>query len=60
MTIPLELAARIERLYTVEHSRVGTIARQLHVHRDTCVAAARTGRAPGTHYARALVLTAAS
>jgi len=35
MTIPLELAARIERLFTVEHWRVGTIARQLHVHRDT-------------------------
>ena len=35
MTIPRELAARIERLYTVEHWRVGTIARQLHVHRDT-------------------------
>ena len=35
MTIPLELAARIERLYTVEHWRVGSIARQLHVHRDT-------------------------
>ncbi len=35
MTIPLDLAARIERLYTVEHWRVGTIARQLHVHRDT-------------------------
>ena len=35
MTIPLELAARIERLYTVEHWRVGTIARQLNVHRDT-------------------------
>lgn len=35
MTIPLELAARIERLYTVEHWRVGTIACQLHVHRDT-------------------------
>ncbi len=35
MTIPLELAARIERLYTVEHWRVGTIARQLHVHGDT-------------------------
>ena len=34
MTIPLELAARIERLYTVEHWRVGTIARQLNVHRD--------------------------
>lgn len=35
MTIPLELAARIERLYTVEHWRVGTIARQLQVHGDT-------------------------
>ena len=35
MTIPVDLAARIERLYTVEHWRVGTIARQLHVHRDT-------------------------
>jgi transposase len=35
MTISPDLAARIERLYTVEHWRVGTIARQLHVHRDT-------------------------
>ena len=35
MTISLDLAARIERLYTLEHWRVGTIARQLHVHRDT-------------------------
>lgn len=35
MTIPAELAARIERLYTVERWRVGTIARQLNVHRDT-------------------------
>lgn len=35
MTIPLELASRIERLYRVERWRVGTIARQLHVHRDT-------------------------
>ena len=35
MTIPPDLAARIERLYTVERWRVGTIARQLHVHRDT-------------------------
>ena len=35
MTIPLDLAARIERLYTVEHWRVGTIVRQLQVHRDT-------------------------
>jgi transposase len=35
MTIPPDLAARIERLYEVENWRVGTIARQLHVHRDT-------------------------
>ena len=35
MTIPLELATRIERLYSVEHWRVGTIARQLRVHGDT-------------------------
>ncbi|MEQ1806116.1 MAG: IS21 family transposase [Burkholderiaceae bacterium] len=35
MTIPLDLAARIQRLFTVERWRVGTIARQLHVHRDT-------------------------
>jgi len=35
MTISPDLAARIERLYTVEHWRVGTIARQLQVHRDT-------------------------
>lgn len=34
MTIPAELAARIVRLFTVEHWRVGTIARQLHVHHD--------------------------
>lgn len=35
MTIPAEVAAQIERLYRVEHWRVGTIARQLKVHRDT-------------------------
>ena len=35
MTIPRELAARIVRLYTAERWRVGTIARQLNVHRDT-------------------------
>ena len=33
--LSVELAARIKRLYTVEHWRVGTIARQLQVHRDT-------------------------
>ena len=35
MTIAPELSARILRLYEVEKWRVGTIARQLHVHRDT-------------------------
>ena len=47
MTIPLDLAARIERLFTVEHWRVGTIARQLHVHRDTVLRVLREhGAAP--------------
>lgn len=35
MTIPIELRAQILRLYQAEHWRVGTIARQLHLHRDT-------------------------
>ena len=35
MAIAPELRAQILRLYQVEHWRVGTIARQLHVHRDT-------------------------
>ena len=35
MVIPFELNAHILRLYQAEHWRVGTIARQLHVHRDT-------------------------
>jgi transposase len=35
MTIGPDLTARIRRLYEVEHWRVGTIATQLHVHRDT-------------------------
>lgn len=34
MTIPPELVAQILRLHEAEHWRVGTIARQLHVHRD--------------------------
>jgi transposase len=34
MTIAPDLAAQILRLHTVEKWRVGTIARQLHVHRD--------------------------
>ena len=47
MTIPLDLAARIERLFTVEHWRVGTIARQLHVHRDAVLRVLREhGAAP--------------
>ena len=35
MVIPADLSANILRLYKAEHWRVGTIARQLHVHRDT-------------------------
>ena len=57
MTIALELAARIERLYTVEHWRVGTIARQLHVHRDTVrrVLREHNAAAPGVPLRRYLV-----
>jgi transposase len=35
LVIPADLSARILRLYEAERWRVGTIARQLHVHRDT-------------------------
>jgi transposase len=35
MVIPADLSTKILRLYRAEHWRVGTIARQLHVHRDT-------------------------
>lgn len=35
MVIPADLSAQILRLYQAERWRVGTIARQLHVHRDT-------------------------
>ena len=35
MTIAPDLVAQILRLHTVEKWRVGSIARQLHVHRDT-------------------------
>lgn len=35
MVIPVELSAQILRLYQAEQWRVGTIAAQLHVHRDT-------------------------
>ena len=57
MTIALELAARIERLYTVEGWRVGTIARQLHVHRDTVrrVLREHSLAAPGVPLRRYLV-----
>jgi transposase len=57
MTIALELAARIERLYTVERWRVGTIARQLHVHRDTVrrVLREHSLAAPGVPLRRYLV-----
>jgi transposase len=57
MTIALELAARIERLYTVERWRVGTIARQLHVHRDTVRRVLREHNvaAPGVPLRRYLV-----
>ena len=57
MTITLDLAARIERLYTVEHWRVGTIARQLHVHRDTVrrVLREHAAVAPGVPLRRYLV-----
>ena len=57
MTIALELAARIERLYTVERWRVGTIARQLHVHRDTVRRVLREHKlaAPGVPLRRYLV-----
>ena len=34
MTLAPDLVAQILRLHTVEKWRVGTIARQLHVHRD--------------------------
>ena len=35
MVIPADLSAQILRLHRAEHWRVGTIAHQLHVHRDT-------------------------
>jgi transposase len=35
LVIPADLSAKILRLYKAERWRVGTIARQLHVHHDT-------------------------
>jgi hypothetical protein len=35
MVVTPELRAQILRLYLAEHWRGGTIARQLHLHRDT-------------------------
>ncbi len=35
MVVTPELRAQILRLYLAEHWRIGTIARQLHLHRDT-------------------------
>jgi transposase len=57
MTISAELAARIERLYTVERWRVGTIARQLNVHRDTVRRVLREHEVvpPGTPLRQSLV-----
>ena len=52
MTTAPDLVAQILRLYTVEKWRVGTIARQLHVHRDAvaralaCGGIAQRNRAP--------------
>jgi len=43
MTIPLSLSAQIPRLHEVEHWRARTIARQLHVHRDTAGCSPRAG-----------------
>jgi AraC-like DNA-binding protein len=53
----LKLAARIERLYTAERWRVGTIARHLHVHRDTVrrVLRGRLAIAPGVPLRQSLI-----
>lgn len=53
MTIPLSLSAQIPRLHEVEHWRARTIARQLHVHRDTAGCSPRAGcRHPARHCLR--------
>ena len=46
MTIAPDLVAQILRLHTVEKWRVGTIARQLHVHRDAVRRVLAGNRAP--------------
>ena len=46
MTIAPDLVAQILRLHTVEKWRVGTIARQLHVHRDAVRRVLAGSRAP--------------
>jgi hypothetical protein len=46
MTIAPELVAQILRLHTVERWRAGTIARQLHVHRDAVRRVLAGNRAP--------------
>jgi transposase len=48
MTIPLELEAQILRYYHVEKWRVGTIARQLHVHHGTVTRVLAQAGLPGT------------
>ena len=57
MTIAPDLTARIRRLYEVEHWRVGTIATQLHVHRDTVrrVLHEQGGAPPGVPLRRSLL-----
>jgi transposase len=47
MTIAPDLVAQILRLHTVEKWRVGTIARQLHVHHDTVRRVLASNSVPG-------------
>ena len=46
MTLLPDLVAQILRLYTVEKWRVGSIARQLHVHRDAVLRVLAGNSAP--------------
>ena len=55
MVVTPELRAQILRLYLAEHWRVGTIARQLHLHRDTVrrvLAISSVLRTPPSHPSR--------